>query len=325
MSEQASSVCGHPFEGVCSRWVNPSSSLRPKRLALCIGAVAAVSAMFSGPAYAEGGLTGLLTGTAEQLPPLLAQPVADVASTLAPVEQALPPLAQKAVDDVAETTGAVVETTGGVVESVLPPAPEVTPPATGNPLAPPAEATPVADAPVSAPEAAASAAPPADVTVTPVEAAAPPVEEQEMVAPIAPPAASLVQPAQAALLPLPDVRAPEATPAARDHRRPRPESTTQAGHTAPGSAAQEPIAALPAVTKAPDAARAPFAPFWPWPDVPLPGFSVLSLTAGAAWLVFSALLALLLLAAPAAHGTLLRAGVAKRRSADVQFRLVRPG
>lgn len=270
-----------------------ASSTGRARLALCTGAVLAVAA-FTGEAHADDGLTplvsgsvsGTVSGTVEQLPSPVAEPVAEVVSSVTPTVDALPPAVEEVVEDVTQLSG---EIAGPAIPGVRE---QASSGQDGNAAG--AEAAPQAS---STPEA-----------VAPAEEAAPThaVEASPASSGFAPPARTAAPP------PRPRV--------SNSHTSLSRIAEPVSGDFAPGG----PIA--PTATADSSPAPASEAPSSPRPSTSeLPAFDALLPPLGAFAFLLAVTLGLFALTAPSALGAGLHPAVALLRSADVHFRLVRPG
>ena len=309
-------VCGRPFGEISTFGVDarsiPRSRLR--RFALCTGAVAAAVALFPGMARADGGLSALVGDTVEQLAPPAADPVVDpvvdVISTVAPaVEEAVPP----ALDP---TVAAVIQAADATTDSVLPTLPALH--ENEGSTEAPAGGTPQMHEPVSGAGSAQPVTPEADAPA-PIETGSAPIatarasEQAEQAAQAAP-----ARPASAVRV---DTSAGEKHSAAVSRQPAVGSPQTPPPGDIVSSAPAPPV--IVAATQ-PDSARS--LPAFPRPaDSGLPGFDVPLPPLAAFALLLALPLGLLALTAPGPRGRGVSPGVALLCSADVRFRLVRPG
>ncbi len=291
------------------------------RLALCTGAVAAAVALFPGTTRADDGLSGLvggtlegtLEGTAEQLAPPAADPVADVIPTVeTAVEEAVPPALDPVVDPVTQAAPAIVD-------PVLPTAPPhyeaPTDARTGGPQTDETGARVEATTPVT---------PSADVRRPTAEAPRADVSRPTAEAPARAPAATVVLQLPVAARPYPDARVQASPPenaVPPVSRRPSAESPTA---PSPSPVAYAPPVDAAAAEVRVDSGLRP--PALPRPsDSGLPGFDTPLPPLAAFALLLALPLGLFALIAPGALGRGVSPVIALLCSADVRFRLVRPG
>lgn len=278
---------------------------RLTRLAVCAGTTAAALAVFTGPASAVGGPPPLVSDKVD-LPPTAAPPAVEAVSGNPPVPaDAGPPPLDATVEDVGNSVHEIVDA------AIPPPARDAVPHVeapTGGPV------------PRSETEArgqSASNAPDARPAVPVVARATPPV---------------VIQGAQKEAAPV--FSAPPPSAAERVHASPsearvaagiRPARFGSPPTPAPARAASH-APEVSATTPKASSSAAPRLPAVPPPtDNGLGGFEIPLPPVAAFALLLALPLGLLALTAPGALGAGLCPDVALLRSADVRFRLVRPG
>jgi hypothetical protein len=278
----------------------PTLRVCGKRLAIATCTVAAIALALSAPALADPGLSSLLSGTTESLPPAIADPVEDAGPTVegiveqveAPVDAALAaveettPLIDSTVSD--GTTGVEQTVAGalGAVHDTVEPVGGASP--TPTPASPRARAHHVPTAKTVPTSTVSSDVSRSESGVTAVDTAS-----------------------HRALVP-----AARATPP--------PAGRARAAAYADFSRAARFESSLALAKKPRDAGSAPASPP-PGSRGDSAAFGGLLPQPPAPALLIALLLGLLALAAPSAAGSRLHASVALLRPVDVRFRLVRPG
>ena len=295
--------------------MDASSTRRARltRLALCTAAVAAVAA-FTGEARADNGLSGLVSGTVsgpvsgtlEQLPAPVAEPLGEVVSSVAPtVDAAVPPAVAEVVGDATQLPGEIATppVVTGVLQHVVPARGGGSNARDAGPEnAPRATSAPETGAPteVSAPIAAETAAAPTETARRHAGRASRPSSDLT-------PAARTAAPARRPRLSVSHTPfSPVPTPVSRDVAPNMPIATITTADPRPAHVYQTPSSPLPIGSE-------------------LPGFDALLPPLAAFALLLAVPLGLFALTAPGARGAGLHPAVAVLRSADVRFRLVRPG